>query len=101
MRNPNLPWYEWDDKNETLDECRERRLMQMPVLSGAELEVLRQCHRMIWDGYLASKDARSSLLRKGLVAKWEGWQVITREGMAVLHTLGELEGDKYEGKPRK
>lgn len=98
MSSWNAPW---NPEAESLEDCQARRLMQMPVLDGAEMEVLRQCHRMIWDGYLASKTARNSLLRKGLITKWEGYQVITQAGMALLHTLGELEGDRYEGKPRK
>lgn len=89
------PWYEFDVDNESLDECRDRRLQQCPVLNGAELEVLRQCRMTIWDGNVVSKAARSSLVDKGLVTRWNGWQVITKEGMAVLDTLGEMRDERW------
>lgn len=34
----------------------------------------------IWDGNVVSKSARDSIVRKGLACRWNGWQVITREG---------------------
>jgi hypothetical protein len=88
-------WYEFDVDNESLDECRDRRLRQCPILSPAELEVLRQCRMTIWDGNLVSKAARNSLVKKGLVTRFNGWQVITQEGMAVLDTLGEMKDDHW------
>lgn len=92
---PTKKWYEFDPEVESVDECRDRRLRQCPVLSGAELEVLRQCRKTIWDGYIASKVSRDSLVYKGLVTRWNGWQVITQEGMAVLDTLGEMRDDRW------
>ena len=86
----NSAWYEFDVDNESLDQCRDRRLRQCPTLSPAEMEVLRQCRTAIWDGNVVSKSARSSLVSKGLVTRFNGWQVITQEGLAVLDTLGEL-----------
>ena len=83
-------WYEFNPDVESLDECHDRRLQQMPLLNGAELEVLRQCRKATWDGNLVSKAARSSLIQKGLVTAFNGWQVITKEGLAVLDTLGEM-----------
>ena len=89
------PWYEFDPESESLDECRDRRLLQCPVLSGAELDVLRQCRMTIWDGNVASKAARNSLEGKGLITSFNGWQVVTREGMAVLDILGEMRDDRW------
>jgi hypothetical protein len=94
-------WYDFDVNNETLDECRDRRLKQCPVLSEAELEVLRQCRITIWDGNISSKTARDSLVAKNLVTKWNGWQVITKEGMAVLDTLGEMAKENFHTKCRR
>ena len=87
------PWYEFNPDNGGLYECR---LKQCPLLSSAELEVLRQCRRTIWDGNVASKIARDSLNNKKLITRWNGWQVITREGMAVLDTLGEMRDDRWK-----
>jgi hypothetical protein len=89
------PWYEFDEKNESLDECRDRRLRTCPMLTAPELEVLRQCRMTIWDGNVVSKRARDSLNGKGLITRWNGWQVITREGMALLDTLGEMRDDRW------
>lgn len=84
------PWYEFNPEVESVQESRDRRLLQMPVLSGPELEVLRQCRKAIWDGNVVSKYARDSLFKRGLITRFNGWQVITREGLAILDTLGEL-----------
>jgi len=62
----------------------------MPILSPVELEAFRQLRAATWDGNLISKSARSSLVSKGFAVKWNGWQVISREGLAILDTLGEL-----------
>jgi hypothetical protein len=84
------PWYEWDENNESLEECRDRRLRQCPLLTGIQLEALKQLTTVIWDGYLISKCARGDLVDMGLAVKWQGFQVISREGMAVLDTLNAL-----------
>lgn len=84
------PWYVYDSENESLAECRDRRLRQCPLLTPAELEVLRQLRKATWDGNLVSKTARSSLIQRGFAVKWNGWQVISAEGLAILETLGEL-----------
>jgi hypothetical protein len=84
------PWFEFNVDTESVDECRDRRLSQMPLLSPVELEQLRQLRTATWDGNLVSKQARSSLFRKGLATSFNGWQVITQEGLAILDTLGEL-----------
>lgn len=90
-----MKWYEFDDSNESLEECRDRRLRQCPTLSGPELEVLRQCRMTIWDGNVSSKGARDALNTKGLITRWNGWQVVTKEGMAVLDTLGEMRDERW------
>jgi hypothetical protein len=96
-----MRWYEFDIDNESLDECRDRRLAQCPLLNSAELEVLRQCRITLWDGYVCSKQARDQLFKKGLITRWNGWQVITQEGMAVLDTLGEMKDDRFHTSCRK
>lgn len=88
-------WYEFDEDNESLDECRDRRLRECPLVSPAELEVLRQCRMTIHDGNVVSKAARDILNRKGLITRWNGWQVVTQEGIAVLDTLGEMRDDRW------
>ena len=88
-------WYDFDVDNESLDECRDRKLRQCPTLNPAELEVLRQCRMTVWDGNVASKAARNSLASKGLIVRYNGWQVITKEGMTVLDTLGEMRDDRW------
>ncbi len=84
------PWYVFDNENESLAECRDRRLRQCPLLTGTELEALRQLRTATWDGNLISKTARSELVHRGFAVKWNGWQVISAEGLAILETLGEL-----------
>lgn len=83
------PWYRFRD-TESIDECRDRRLMQCPQLSPLQFEVLRQMTHAVWDGYVISKSARDELVDMGLVTRYNGWQIASREGLAVLDTLGAL-----------
>lgn len=92
-----MAWYEFNPDVESINECRDRRLRECPMLSPAELEVLRQCRITVWDGNISSKSARGSLADKGLIVRWNGWQVITQEGMAVLDTLGEMRDEREGG----
>jgi hypothetical protein len=78
-----------------MSERTDKLLLECPLLGGAELEVLRQCRMTVWDGNVVSKQARSSLADKGLIVRYEGWQVITREGLKVLDALGELRDDRW------
>lgn len=89
-----IPWYRLRD-DESVDEFRDRKLRECPVLSGPELEVLRQCRMTIWDGNVVSKAARNSITDKGLIVRYNGWQVITIEGMAVLDALGEMRDERW------
>ena len=84
-------WWRFDSENESLDECNDRRLRQMPVLSPAECEVLRQCMHPVWDGNVASKSARDSLFRKGIIVRFNGWQIVSEQGLAMLRILGYLD----------
>lgn len=84
-------WYEFNPDEESLDECRARRLMHMPTLSSVQIEALRQLRISTWDGNLISKSARSELFQKGLIVCLNGWQVVSIEGLAVLETLGYLD----------
>jgi len=80
----------WYDES---DEERRRRLC--PRLTAPQLEALYQLRMTVWDGYVISKTARDQLVDKGLATRCNGWQVITREGMAVLSTYGLMEDDRY------
>jgi hypothetical protein len=66
---------------------REERLLLIPPLTALHLECLQQLCHAVWDGDLISKQTRSELIELGMVTKWNGWQVITREGLCVLETL--------------
>lgn len=88
------PWYALRE-DESVLEARDRRLLEMPVLTPQALEVLRQCRSTVWDGNVVSKTQRDELYALGLITRWNGWQVITQEGMAVLSTLGEMDDDRW------
>ena len=60
-------------------------------LSGAEKDVLLQLRKVTWDGNLASKQGRTDLVRKDLIIQYEGFQVISQQGLAILEALGKLE----------
>lgn len=92
-----IPWYDLRD-GESINECHDRRLLQMPMLTGVQLEVLRQLRMTVWDGNIISKSARDWLVSNGYAVRCNGWQVITREGMAILDTLGEMRDERW---PRK
>ena len=90
-----MKWYDWDANNETFEECQSRRHKLCPRLTATQLECLWQLRITVWDGYLISKSTRSELVDMGLAARLNGWQFITREGMAVLDVHGLLEDDRY------
>lgn len=83
-------WYDFNPDTESVQECRDRRLLQMPILSPAEEEVLSQLRTATWDGNVASKTARDTLNSRGLIVRFNGWQIVSKEGLAVLETLGKL-----------
>jgi len=62
---------------------------------STQLECLWQLRMTVWDGYLISKATRDELVRMGLASRLNGWQFITREGMAVLDVYGLLKDDRY------
>ena len=80
-------WFDVDDP--------EQRKAGCPRLTAVQLEVLYQLRMTVWDGYLISKTARSELVDMGLATRCNGWQVLTREGLAVLDTYGLLKDDRY------
>lgn len=59
-------------------------------LSGAEKDVLLQLRATKWDGYLASKAGRDGLISRGLATKYEGYQVVSYAGLALLEQMGYL-----------
>ena len=61
--------------------------MGCPVLDDAEREVLYQLRKVTWDGDVCSKSARDSLVKRGMATRWNGYQVITRIGMAWIETV--------------
>lgn len=92
MRRPdNVEWYDrW-----RIDDAVTERKQRCPRLTATQLECLWQLRMTVWDGYLISKTGRDQLVDKGLVARCNGWQFITREGMCVLDTYGLLEDGRY------
>lgn len=64
------------------------RLLLLPKLSPIEVDCLKQLVKPTWDGYIISSHHRSLLVKQGLVARWNGWNFITRLGVIVLDTLG-------------
>ena len=93
--SPDVTWYDWDSDNESHEACEARRRKLCPRLTGSQLEVLWQLRRTVWDGYVISKTTRDQLVDLGLAARLNGWQFITREGMAVLDVYGLLENEQY------
>ena len=94
MSNSDVAWYDVRD-DETVDAAKERRRREVSRLTATQLEALWQLRLTVWDGFLISKTARDQLVDKGLVARCNGWQFITRDGMCVLDTYGLLEDDRY------
>ena len=90
-----VPWYDWDDKVETYEAYEARRKVHCPRLTATQLECLWQLRLTVWDGYLISKTGRDELVDLGLVERLQGWQFITREGMAVLDVYRLLGDDRY------
>ena len=90
-----MEWYEWDYEKETLEDCQARRTRCCPRLTATQLEALWQLRMTVWDGYLTSKTARDALENMRLVVCYAGWQVVTREGLAVLDMYGLLKDDRY------
>jgi len=95
MSSLGIPWYDWPENEDDFEVVQARRLKEVPRLTATELECLWQLRMTIWDGYLISKATRDELVRKGLAARLNGWQFITREGMAVLDVYGLLKDDRY------
>ena len=60
-------------------------------MSGAEKDVLLQLRQVRWDGFIASKSGRDSLITFGLATRYEGFTVLTVNGLKLLHALGRLE----------
>ena len=93
--SPDVTWYDWDSDNESHEAVKARRRKLCPRLTASQLEALWQLRMTIWDGYVISKTARNQLIALGLAARLNGWQFITREGMAVLDVYGLLENEQY------
>ena len=51
------------------------------------LEQLFQLRNLTWDGNLISKSNRDELLKKGLIIKSEGFQVVSSAGIYILNSL--------------
>ena len=89
-----IDWYDWID-DETSEAREARRRSGCPQLSAVLLESLYQLRKTVSDGYVISKVERDILVRMGLVDRLNGWQFITRHGMAVLDVYGLLHDDRY------
>jgi len=95
MSRDEVAWYDWRPDGESLDDAEAWRKELCPRLTAAQLECLWQLRMTVWDGYLISKMTRDQLVDLGLAFRLNGWQAITREGMAVLDCYGLLEDDRY------
>jgi membrane-associated HD superfamily phosphohydrolase len=87
-----VDWYDAVDEGE---EVEARRYKLCPRLTAVQLEALWQLRVIVRDGYLISKTARDQLVDLGLAERLNGWQFITRAGMAVLDVYGLLKDDRY------
>ena len=90
-----ISWYDWNPDVETYETREAERYKLCPRLSAVNLEALYQLRMTVWDGHLISKTARDWLVDAGLATRCAGWQVITREGLAVLAVYGLLQDDRY------
>jgi hypothetical protein len=90
-----ISWYDWNPDVDTYENREAERCKLCPRLSAVNLEALWQLRVTVWDGYLISKTARDWLVDAGLATRCAGWQVITREGLAVLSVYGLLQDDRY------
>lgn len=78
----------WLDTKELYDADRDTRLGLIPLLNSMQIEQLQQLQKPVWDGNVISKSVRDELWSKGLIDRWNGWQIVTIYGLAVLETLG-------------
>lgn len=92
-------WFDWNPDIESFEEAKIRRRQACPRLTANQLEALWQLRMTISDGYVISKTLRDQLVKMGLAERLNGWQFITREGMAVLDTYGLLRDSRYGTKP--
>jgi hypothetical protein len=60
-------------------------------LDGAELDTLLACRKVTYDGDVPSKSGRDSLYDKELIVRWNGFQVVSRKGLALLEIMGKLQ----------
>ena len=56
------------------------------------LEQLVQLTTVTWDGNLLCKEYRNELVKSGHATSYEGYNVITPEGIKLLETLGIMKG---------
>ena len=77
---------------EKLDQVESKNRAAIVAFPDAgERDVLRQLARMPrWDGFVSSKGARDSLVMKGLAARWNGYNFLTRDGFAAVDALWGL-----------
>lgn len=54
------------------------------------LEQLIQLQNLTWDGNLISKGDRDNLLKNELIIKQDGFNVISKNGIILLKSLGIL-----------
>jgi len=64
------------------------RLGLLPLLTQIEIDQLSQLQIPTWDGNVLSKSTRNNLWQKGLIDRWNGYQIVNIYGFAVLETLG-------------
>ena len=65
------------------------RIIKMSVDPKIYLEQLQQlAKRVVWDGDLISKSARSALILEGMAGRWNGFNFITEKGIRHLVSTG-------------
>jgi hypothetical protein len=67
-----------------------KTVFEPSLLTGHEMEQLRQLVGLVWDGDLVSKTCRDRLVKLGLATYSCGWNVLTPKGIRLLVCAGEL-----------
>ena len=71
---------------------RELKAQQHAGQGAGYIEQLKQLFNGVrWDGDLLSKHHRNELVKNGLAAKANGWNLITEKGVTYLEELGLIQ----------
>jgi len=70
-----------------LDSYLKNRMIE---LRKGTLETLKQLTKLTFDGDLMSKSERDFLLKKGLIIRINGYNIVNEKGIETLYNLGIL-----------